>query len=347
MTHLQKHKKIYIGLLLALYIAVFSISIAFAANDSAFDVDAGGAEDTHGFDADPYTYDTIHALGAPTERVKQGYSMGSPEWFFELIVKYSSTSQVTDVDKSLDSFNAAINAVMAKVCDNICKPLGYAILTLFALFEIFNIFTARDALKGEAILHSMFKMLIRLVIAKALVDNSKTLLYAIFDIVLMVIQNAKGFIDANPAAAASLDSFMSELGQLSTFERLSASAVLFVAWLCVVGANVICKVIVAGRFIAIYILIAVSPIPLAFFSNEGQSEIGKTFLKRFFAECLQGFLIYLVISIFPYIFSNLTDITSMQESMTSWLIGCVVNSLVLISAVKSTNALAKGIVNVM
>lgn len=350
MGRILKQKKLYIGLFVIIYLCFFALSVVFADDTSYFDVNpAGEAENTHGFDLNPKKYDQNDALDEINDagaHQEGEYAFGSPEWYFSSIVNFSTNPKATKLDSSLEKFNSKINAVVSSISDTVCKPVGYIILTLFALFEIFNIMTARDALKGEAVLYSFFRMLIRVSIAKILVDNSKTILYALFDISLKLILKTSELFTGDPTTLSSIDSFMDELGSLSTFERLSASAVLLVVWLCVVGANVLCRVIITGRFITIYMLVALAPIPLATFSNEAQSEIGKSFLKRFFAECLQGFILYLAINLFPYILNSINDAGTMTD-MTGWLIASVVNALVLIAVVMGTNSLAKNVVNVI
>ena len=58
------------------------------------------------------------------------------------------------------------------------------------------------------------------------------------------------------------------------------------------------------RFIEIYMYVAISPIPIATFPSEDLSQIGKNFLKSFAAVCLQGTLIYLILTFFPVILSD-------------------------------------------
>lgn len=336
------HRKIYTAIALILVITnivISATSMTYAKSDKG----TTSTGETNGL-IGAQTREQVENGGNPVE-YEVRYAIGSPEYMLESIVYRSTAGQSDTLNKDLNAFSVALNNVITKVNETVCQPLGYIILTLFGLFEIFSIVTARDALKGEAMYYSFLRMLIKLAIAKVVVDNSRIILYAIFDLTLRLITKTQGMFDPETSSSASqsLDAFFTELGNLSTFERLSASVILILAWVCVVGANILCEVIIAGRFITVYVLIAVSPIALAFFVNESQSEIAKSFLKRYFAECLQGFLLFLVISIFPYIFNNV----STSVGLTDWLLGCVVNSLVLIATVKGTSALAKGIINVM
>ena len=336
------HRKIYTAIALILVITsivISATSIIYAKSDKGT-ITTGETSGLIG----AQTRDQAENGGKPVE-YEVGYAIGSPEYMLESIVYRSTAGQSDRLKDDLNTFAVNLNEVITEVNETVCQPLGYVVLTLFGLFEIFSIVTARDALKGEAMYYSFMRMLIKLAIAKLVVDKSRIILYALFDITLTLIAKTELLFKpvASSPAAQSLDAFFTELGNLSTFERLSASVILILAWVCVVGANILCEVIIAGRFITIYVLIAVSPIALAFFVNESQSEIAKGFLKRYFAECLQGFLLFLVISIFPYIFNNV----STSAGLTDWLLGCVVNSLVLIATVKGTSSLAKGIVNVM
>ena len=87
---------------------------------------------------------------------------------------------------------------------------------------------------------------------------------------------------------------------------------LLVLFLCVLGTKIawaFTQILTIGRFIQLYIYIAVAPIPIATLPNREWSQVGKGFLKSFVAVCLQGVILVLILYFFPSIATSMvTDI---------------------------------------
>lgn len=99
------------------------------------------------------------------------------------------------------------------------------------------------------------------------------------------------------------------------------------------------KVICIARFIEIYMYVAISPIPIATFPSDEMSQIGKNFLKSFAAVCLQGTLIFLVLTFFPVLLSE----QLIGDDVSAF--NLLLYSLVLILAVFGANRYAKSMLN--
>lgn len=100
------------------------------------------------------------------------------------------------------------------------------------------------------------------------------------------------------------------------------------------------QIICIARFIEIYVYMAIAPIPLATFPSEELSSVGKNFLKSFAAVCIQGALIYIVLSIFPMLFNA----NILQDNSIT---GMLLYSVILAIGVLSSGRWAKSICNAM
>jgi hypothetical protein len=100
------------------------------------------------------------------------------------------------------------------------------------------------------------------------------------------------------------------------------------------------QIICIGRFLEIYIHVAIAPIPLATLPSDDLNSIAKNFLKSFAAVSLQGALIYLILSFFPQLVNS--NILGEQIAFTMLLY-----SIVLVIAIFSAGKWAKSICNAM
>ena len=119
---------------------------------------------------------------------------------------------------------------------------------------------------------------------------------------------------------------------------------MFITNLIVQIAVKMAQIIVIARFVELYLYFCVAPIPIATLPSGEMSQIGKNFLKSFAAVCLQGTLIYLVLSFFPFIADFFLEGSDNFLVIAGNMIGY---AILLIVAVWSTQKWAKSICNAM
>lgn len=92
-----------------------------------------------------------------------------------------------------------------------------------------------------------------------------------------------------------------------------------------------------GRYFKIYLYTAIAPVLLATFGGEPSQSIGRSFIKSYCAECLQGAVIILACIIFSLYTSSPPSVDTSATPVTMvWMyIGeLIFNMLVLVGTVK-------------
>lgn len=241
----------------------------------------------------------------------------------------------------------------------VLRPFCYTIIAICLLIEIAQTAMKVDLLQWE---HGL-KVGIKMVLSKVCIDIAPTLLKAIY---------AQAADWTGSASSASFGGGMSSMGDLvnadmaTMINSLSGWGPvlgLFMSLLIVVIAIKICglllQVIAYGRLFEIYVYLAVSPVPCAFFplgdgAGGGISRLTSRFFKSFAAVCLQSVIMIVCIRIFGKIME--TAITSqiaeavaiggaqgVSDLCYTMLLGCIV----LVMAVAKSGTWAKGILDAM
>lgn len=255
------------------------------------------------------------------------------------------------------SFN--MNAVWSNVLllSDILKPFCYIVIAICLLIEIAQVAQKVDIIKWE---HGL-KLCVKMVFAKLCIDIAPTFLRACFNQANIWIGQA-----LTAGNYQNLGSMMSSeiQTQLSNVTGLGTVLGLFVSTMLVALAIKICglliHVIAFGRMFELYIYLAVSPLPCAFFplgdgTGGGFSRITQKFFKSFIAVCLQGVMIILCIRIFYMIIGNAFQ-NMMLEAVSAGSASGIVSDLcftmlmgaiVLVMSVARCGSWAKGIIDAM
>ena len=103
-------------------------------------------------------------------------------------------------------------------------------------------------------------------------------------------------------------------------------------------------VIVYGRFFKIFLLAAISPLPLAGIASEATEYIGLNFLKSYIGECLRGVVILTACRIFTSIATTVPSLdpsASVAGMAWTYVAGVVMNMLILVILVKTSDRIVK------
>jgi hypothetical protein len=191
------------------------------------------------------------------------------------------------------------------------RPFCYAIIGFVILIELARTMMSTDMIKWEM----AFKVGIKLALARVCIDLAPTLLHAFY-------LQATAWTAA--AGAASLGAGGGSLGTqaanhmsdivrvMGTWEVFALTMSLLIPLLAVKICGLLINVIAYARLFEIYVLLAISPLPMAFFplgdgNGGGFSRVTGRFLRSFAAVCLQSVMIILCIKIFYAIVSAAID----------------------------------------
>lgn len=242
---------------------------------------------------------------------------------------------------------ASLSTVESKLYQytSACQPyilsVAYTFLSLFFLLEMWNISKRVESFGGSSQMgvELIFGLLIKLVLCKMILDNGFVLMEALY------MKMASITAHLNQAwSAGGFHLSLDAAGSGGFWVTIVVFLLAIVVLLIVAVAWLISRIIIWLRFIEIYLYMIIAPIPLATLPSDEWGQIGKGFLKSFLALCLQGTLIFLVLSFFPVLAGAMGfgEITTDMEIIKSLLSAAGI-SVLLIFALLGTNRLANSI----
>lgn len=266
------------------------------------------------------------------------------KWLAEILTKFNQAGDGTDLlTKAINGLNGELYGYVKTVMQSVVMPVAYTILALFFLLELYKASQRVEGIGGgsslgaEVVFRAMFKM----ALCKMAVDSSLLFMetiYAVFQNITSGIETAVT-IEAGVDGAIDLNALNRHIDSLSLGGQIGMLIELVIVKFGVWIIMGLVKVICIARFIEIYMYVAISPIPIATFPSDEMSQIGKNFLKSFAAVCLQGTLIFLVLTFFPVLLSE----QLIGDDVSAF--NLLLYSLVLILAVFGANRYAKSMLN--
>lgn len=268
----------------------------------------------------------------------------------------STVSSAQDVlTGGLFDTNAVWSSVLA--LSNALKPFCYVVIGICLLIEIAQVAAKVDIIKWE---HGM-KLCVKMVFAKLCIDIAPTFLRACYNQASLWISSAMsvgGYTNLGSLMTTEVETQISSISGIWSVIGLLASCLLLSMAIKICGLLI--QVIAFGRMFELYVLLAVSPLPCAFFplgdgSGGGMSRITQKFFKNFIAVCLQGVMIIISIRIFYMIVG--TALTSLITSasggsdpttvVTDLCYVMLLAGIVLVMAVAKCGSWAKSIMDAM
>lgn len=251
--------------------------------------------------------------------------------------------------------NAVWSSVLA--LSNALKPFCYVVIGICLLIEIAQVAAKVDIIKWE---HGL-KLCVKMVFAKLCIDVAPTFLRACYNQASLWISSAMsvgGYTNLGSLMTTEVETQISSISGIWSVIGLLASCLLLSMAVKICGLLI--QVIAFGRMFELYVLLAVSPLPCAFFplgdgSGGGMSRITQKFFKNFIAVCLQGVMIIINIRIFYMIVG--TALTSLITSasggsdpttvVTDLCYVMLLAGIVLVMAVAKCGSWAKSIMDAM
>lgn len=184
------------------------------------------------------------------------------------------------------------------------KPIGYALLGVFALIEFAQLSERAGNLTGFMGTGLVFEILIKLILAKLVIDNCTE----ICSFIIGITDNIASKITSTPIAKPSFSTILANIldaypAWWDSIGQLLFSVLSILFGFLSITAIVFVKVIYCCRYFELYIMSAISPIPLSTCLSK-TFNVAPNFIKNLFAVGLQGGLLMLVIKIFNIIFIN-------------------------------------------
>ncbi len=258
------------------------------------------------------------------------------------IVNLSASSALTG---GMNSFSGKLYQYILTIQSNVALPIAYVILSLFCVLALYEVSIRTEHIGSNTMgVELVVSLLIKLSICIWAIDNCPTILNAIYDVTVYFTNQVQQYLSMSSMTGFDLDALEEAIDSLSFWSKFLALIVMFITNLIVQIAVKMAQIIVIARFVELYLYFCVAPIPVATLPSGEMSQIGKNFLKSFAAVCLQGTLIYLVLSFFPFIADFFLEGSDNFLVIAGNMIGY---AILLIVAVWSTQKWAKSICNAM
>ena len=250
------------------------------------------------------------------------------------------------------SYNSAMWGAIESITQNAIAPIATLILTAIMLIELIgwvdsqnNMHTANDVIKG------FMKFFIRLFIGIFLVSKSHDLTLMVFQLSSYVISMSGGALSTEVSYSvisdASISALQAELETRTIWSLVPMLLPSILGWLGVFVVAAICRVIILGRVIQIYMYCSIGAIPYATFMNKELSGVGKNYIMNLFALAFQGFFMLVAITIYGYMVASITyeaAITSFM-GLTSINLKLICSGFALCFTLIGSKSLAKSIFN--
>lgn len=222
------------------------------------------------------------------------------------------------------------------------QAIGFALIVLFFIVGVAKTCGSLTEVKRPE--HAL-KLFIRFAIAKIVVTYGMDLLLAIFKICQGIISTIIKTAGLGTATKTVLPSeIISAVESCGFFESIPLWAVTLIGGLFITILSFIMILTVYGRFFKLYLYTALAPIPLSTFAGETTQNVGKSFLKSFYAVCLEGAIIVLSCIIFSLFASTppVVDATATAVTQVWKYIGeLIFNMLVLVGTIKISDRVVR------
>ena len=259
----------------------------------------------------------------------------------------------TSLTQTLAQYNSGTNSTVVDLMKGTVYAVGASLLTLFMLLELVAMINRANG--GETGLNSIklpVHILIKFGVFAIFFTNIPALLNGIE--ATMVSIGSGMIADYNFGVGidqTQVSTLADAINNLKFFDRTFTYIVIFVCWLFVHFVEGILSITVVFRAFELWLMMLLSPIPLATLASQDFRQTAINFLKSFTAVCLQGSAIVACFLIYQALMGSF--VTSYDSSMdtstfvNSFLLQNIIYTAVLAVSVFSSGRIVKQIMGAM
>lgn len=209
-------------------------------------------------------------------------------------------SGITDVlTKSPDSYTSAWSFV-SNAFNNIILPIGYGFMIIYFLCALID----KSTYEGFN-LEQFLRLLIKLFVAKMLLDNGLNILILIMNLGSSLVTSftTDSSIAANSSVTVSkiINMAKEETNGFGFFESIGFMLKLFIPWISSLIIGIVIKFVCYSRLIEIMVRTVVAPVAMSDIIYGGVQSNGFRYLKSYLAVALQGIIIFVIAYVFSMI----------------------------------------------
>ena len=206
-----------------------------------------------------------------------------------------------------------IAQVMEAVWEKAALPCATTVLSAIFVLQLLNIAQRMEGSGAMPGVKDVIFLLVFYCVFVALLSNSFGFMQAIYEALNQVTKLAQS------ATNLSTDTSAVTLKLGTEDDAALVMIILFSILSWVIGLIAVCLtyVILWARAFQIYVMAALSPIPLALLGNDNTRQMGVGYLKSFCAICLASLIIFMLFSIYPLLVANAVNTTAGALTFTA------------------------------
>lgn len=228
-----------------------------------------------------------------------------------------------DLGMEPSTYNSSMWSVIEAITDSAIAPVATLILTAVMLIELISWISTQNNLHTSSdVVGHFVRFFIKLFIGITLVSNAHDLTLMIFRLSSSVVANAGGALNAdvtyNVLSASSIEAMRDQLAQQEIGDLIGMLLVSVIGLCGTFVISAVCRIIIIGRIIHIYMYCSIGAVPYATFMNKELSGIGMNYIKNLFALAFQGFFMLVAITIYGYLVATM-DISSFEGVIDTFI----------------------------
>lgn len=174
---------------------------------------------------------------------------------------------------------------------NTLLPVGYNLIVLFFLIGWLKQTTDFKNISIER----TFGMIILLIVSKLVMEQSFDILRAIMTMAHSIVSNINTQVSI---PVLDVEHYRSAISGLGFFEKMSFQVSFMFYGMGMKITGLIVQVIIYGVFVELFVLTAMSPIPLAGIANGEMNHMMKRYLQEYTAVALQAAVMMIIVMIY-------------------------------------------------
>jgi hypothetical protein len=245
-----------------------------------------------------------------------------------------------NVGQTPGEFNPGVFTMIQTLSETAIIPVAGMILTFVLCYELIQMIIEKNNMV-EFDTFNLYKWIFKTFCAVFILTNTFSIVMGVFALAQQVINTSAGVITGSLEvnADAALATLETQLQAMGIWELLGLWLETWLINICLWALTICIFVIIYGRMIEIYLVVAVAPIPLSTMVNREYGQIGSNYLKSLFALAFQGFLIMVCVAIYAALVQNIPSATNIHAAI--W--GTVGYTILLCFALFKTSSLSKSL----
>ena len=196
-------------------------------------------------------------------------------------------------------WNPGIFNMVRNLSETVILPIAGIILTFVACYELIQMIISQNNMHNfEPV--SLFKWMFKTAIAVFILTNTFDIVMGVFGLAQEVVNQSAGFItgELDVTVDIALAEFRTQLEGMGVWELMGLWLETFIVSFALRIMGVVIFIVIFGRMLEIYLMVSMTPIPLATLSNRDWGQMGTNHLKSLLALGFQGFLIMACVAIY-------------------------------------------------